>query len=119
MPVDLLAAAVVVDAWSALLGGASLDDAAHHGPAAVAVLAAALARAAGHGGEIVEVPRLECPTSQGMLLLAEEHRSWVEELCPDAPAGVLLRAGSDLYAAGASTRFAAYGALLQVSAEVL
>lgn len=115
-PVDLLAAAVVADAWCALLGGALLDDAKAHDDAARRVLAAALARAAGYPGEIIEVPLEDCATAPEWLRLADAHRAWVHELCPDAPGQVLVRAGSDLFSAGPGTRFASYGALLQLLA---
>jgi len=115
-PVDLLAAAVTADAWAAVLGASSLDEVRAHGAAATAVLAAALARAAGYPGSVVEVPLEDCASSPEFLRLAEQHRCWVGELCPDAPGQVLMRAWPDLYAAGAGTRLAAYGALLQLLA---
>lgn len=115
-PVDLLAAAVVVDAWCALLGGVSLEDARVQDESARGVLAAALARSAGYPGQLVEVPLDDLVSAPEWLRLADEHRAWVYELCPDAPGQVLLRAGSDLYAAGPGTRFASYGALLQLLA---
>lgn len=115
-PVDLLAAAVVADAWCALLGGASLEDARVQDEAARRVLAASLARSAGYPGPVVEVPLDDVAGAPEWLRLADEHRAWVHELCPDAPGQVLMRAGSDLYAAGPGTRFASYGALLQLLA---
>lgn len=115
-PVDLLAAAVTADAWAVLLGASSLDEVRAHGEAATAVLAAALARAAGYPGPLVEVPLEDCASAPEQLRLAEQHRCWAGELCPDAPGQVLMRAGADLYAAGAGTRLAAYGALLQLLA---
>jgi len=115
-PVDLLAAAVVADAWCALLGGARLDDARFQDEATRRVLAAALARSAGYPGPVVEVPLEDVAAAPEWLRLADEHRAWAHELCPDAPGQVLMRAGSDLYAAGAGTRFASYGALLQLLA---
>jgi len=116
-PVDLLAAAVTADAWCALLGGLRLDDAKTQDETARRVLAASLARAAGYPGEVVEVPLEECASAPDLLRLAEQHASWAWELCPDAPEQVLVRAGSDLFAAGSGTRFAAYGALLQLLAS--
>ncbi len=116
LPVDLLAAAVVADAWSALLGVSAFDDVKAHGPEATAVLAAAMARAAGYPGPVFEVPLEDCASTPDLLRLAEQHRLWVGELCPDAPGQVLMRASSDLYAAGPATRFASYGALLQLLA---
>lgn len=113
-PVDLLAAAVVADAWCAVLGGARLEDAKSQNEASRRVLAAALARAAGYPGEIVEVPLEECATAPQWLRLADAHCAWVHELCPDAPSQVLMRAGSDLFAAGPGSLFASYGALLQL-----
>lgn len=115
-PVDLLAAALVADAWCALLGGVRLEDARVQDDAARGVLAAALARSAGYPGPLVEVPLDDVAGAPEWLRLADEHRAWVHELCPDAPGQVLMRAGSDLYAAGPGTRFASYGALLQLLA---
>lgn len=115
-PVDLLAAAVTADAWCALLGGVSLDAARLQDEATRRVLAAALARSAGYPGPLVEVPLDDVATAPQWLRLADEHRAWVHELCPDAPGQVLMRSGSDLYAAGPGTRFASYGALLQLLA---
>lgn len=115
--VDLLASAVVLDAWSALLGGASLDSVGIRSAEATRVAAAGIARAAGHPGETVVLPPEECGQSREMLLLAEEHLAWARELCPDAAGLVLMRAGSDLSAAGPDSVFAAFGALLQMLAD--
>jgi hypothetical protein len=115
-PVDLLASAVVADAWCALHGGARLEDARLQDEASRRVLAAALARSAGYPGPLVEVPLDDVASAPEWLRLADEHRAWVHELCPDAPGQVLMRAGSDLYAAGPGTRCASYGALLQLLA---
>ncbi len=115
--VDLMAAAVVLDAWSALLGGAGLDSVGLHSGEATRVAAAGIARAAGHPGETVVLPPEDCADSQDLLRLAEEHLAWARELCPDATGLVLMRAGSDLSAAGPDSRFTAFGVLLQMLAE--
>ena len=116
-PVDLLAAAVVADALVAVLGRAAFDSPAMLDSAGTSVLAAALARASGYPSMVIEVPLEDCAASTAMLRLAEQHRIWAGELCPDAPGQVLLRAGSDLYAAGPGHPLSEYGALLQLLAS--
>lgn len=115
--VDQLAAAIVVDAWSALQGGAGLDAIGTRSIPATRVAAAGLARAAGHPAEVVVLPPEDCAQSRELLLLAEEYLAWARELCPDAVGLVLMRAGSDLSAAGEGSVFVAFGALLQLLAD--
>ena len=115
--VDLLAAAVVLDAWSFLSGAPGLENLGSRGEEATRVAAAGISRAAGHPGDVLVLPVEDCAQSPELLRLAEEHLAWAQELCPDAAGLVLMRAGSDLFAAGQGTRFAAYGVLLQLLAD--
>lgn len=116
MPVDLLGAVIAADAWSALLGGASFERPATFGADATMVLAAILSRAAGYPSAVMDAVVEDCAQSADMLCMVDQHLAWASELCPDAPGLVLMRAGSDLLAAGSISRFAAYGALLQLIA---
>jgi len=115
--VDQLAAAIVIDAWSALQGGAGLDAIGSRSAPSTRVAAAGLARAAGYPADVVVLPLEDCAQSREMLVLAEEYLAWSRELCPDATGLVLMRAGSDLSAAGEGSVFFAFGVLLQLLAD--
>lgn len=115
--VDLAAAAVAADAWVALTGARSLDAAAGWGRNATAAVAALLARAAGHPSPLAEAPLEDCPVSDDLLRLAEYHWEWAGLLAPGRAGDVLLRAASDLMAAGRGTLFSEYAALLHLLQE--
>jgi hypothetical protein len=112
----MLAAAVVVDACCVILGRNVLENPVSHGQSLAAVLAAALSRVSGYPGPVLEMPLEYTADSEAMLVLAEEHVDWIRTICPQAPAQVLVRAASDLSAAGFETAFASYGSLLQLLA---
>jgi hypothetical protein len=117
-PVDLAAAVLVADAFMALTGADSFDRPASYGEGAVRVLAAMLVRAAGCGDPVGEVPTLACASAGWLLLLAGEHAAWARDLVgDDLVEDVLERAAWDLWAGGEGSLFAAYAALLAVSAE--
>jgi hypothetical protein len=114
--VDMAAAVLGADAWAAIVGASSLNNPKRYGKAAVSVLSASLARAAGYPGAGSEILDSNFADSPKSLRLADEHAAWAEIVCPDAAGLVLMRAGSDMLAGGIDTKFGAYGALLQIVA---
>lgn len=98
-PVDLAAAVVAADAWVFVTGAHDLRRPAVHGPGAVAALAGALARAAGHrryvtGAVLDEVPG---DVESDTITLIDAYRTWVCALLgQDAVGATLRRAAADL-----------------------
>lgn len=115
-PVELAAAVITADAWSALTGATSLDRPQRFGAASVQVVSAVLLRAAGCGDSPVEVSLLSCPSSHDLLALAEQHRQWADRLCPGRAGDVLAFAASDLARGDEASTFYAYASLLQMLA---
>jgi hypothetical protein len=102
-PVDLAAAVIGADAWMWLHHTDTLERPATHGRAAVASLAAILARAAGHrtyvtGDVFDDLPVDVRPDAAGMV---DAYWAWLaDHLGPGAVDAVFRRAAADL-AAGA------------------
>lgn len=97
--VDLAAAVIAADAWSFVTGAADLRRPATHGPGAVAALAGALARAAGHRRYVTGTILDEVPGDlhSDTISLIDGYRSWLTgTLGPQAVGGVLRRAAADL-----------------------
>jgi hypothetical protein len=99
--VDLAAAVIAADAWLWTLNTGDLRHPATHGPGAVAVLAAALARAAGHRRYITGTVLDDVtPAVSGEAVeLIDSYRRWATSQV-GAPSGsaVLRRAAADLSA---------------------
>lgn len=119
---DLAASVIAADAWLWLCKTDSFDHPAAYGPAAVAALAAILARAGGHRryltGEAFGV--MEVDLEPESIDAAESYRSWADTVCGQ-PEATLRRAAADL-AAGAEDaltrqemRLAAFASLLDVT----
>lgn len=116
--VDLAAAAVTADAVVALTGASTIDRPSRYGPAAVNVLAACLARAAGHGSPPEPIPTLECPSAPWLIRLVDEHIDWVEHLVDSSAVDAVLdRVAWDSWAGGGDSVFAAYAILMAAARD--
>jgi hypothetical protein len=99
--VDLAAAVVATDAWQWVTGAADLRRPATHGPGAVAVLAAALARAAGHRHYVTGavLDDVTADIDADAVALIDAYRLWIrEQLGSEQEEPVLRRAAADLAA---------------------
>lgn len=139
---DLAAAVIAADAWMWLLKADSLNRASQHGPAAVAALAAALSRAAGHkspqkaekhdgvaashpNGEEQDVQHMladaEALLDPEALAAAESYYIWASSMC-NAPHEAIMRAAADLSAGSGQEltreerRLAQFAELLNIAA---
>lgn len=123
--IDLAAAVVAADAWMWLLRTDTFERAGQHGPAAVAALAAAVARAAGHRMYITGTILDDIPvdTHPDSLDAADSYRAWAGDNTPD-PGAVLRRTAADLSAGaggemtGQERRLTGFAALLEATADI-
>lgn len=115
--VDLAAAVIAAEAWATTLNATSFQVPAQYGQEAVVVLSAILSRAAGHAGTSEEILPEICSMDPDLLEAAAGHARWASLILGDDAPEALRRAASDLSSAGPYSRFAAYGELLDLTAE--
>jgi hypothetical protein len=115
--VDLVAATIAAECWMSALNAKNLTQPVRHGTAAVAALAALLARAAG----IAEVQ--DCPALAGaeqdvkMIHQVENLAKWATTVVGVDASEVLRRAAADLSAGSNDSRLEAMAGLLVIVAD--
>lgn len=116
-PVDRAAAVIAADAWMRVHDTDTLETPIRFGRAAVAALAAILARAAGQATNHAAAAWPAGSDAGVHVEAVEFYWQWADVNTPD-PGEVLARASADLAAAGAASAVASVAALLATHAEI-
>lgn len=119
--VDLAAACLAAEAWSAITS-VSLDAPRHAGAAAINAAAALYSRAAGHGAELndhdLDDLLLRCPEQPDEYLPEVERLvAWAHLLVESEASQALRLAATDLAVAGDHSPLTSFAALLAMAAD--
>ena len=114
---DLVASTIAAECWMFAMNASSLNQPVRHGKAAVAALAAILARAAG-SAEVQECPPLDAAElDTKKIQQVEQLVIWVNDMLPGSVHEVFRRAAADLSAGAPDPRFEAMAGLLNIVAD--